>query len=153
MWTGPGLVGTVWCSAEMPSWRAAVLTTPGLCNGFIRDPRVYLSIGLQKPFLQMKNLRSPSLTPQAVKKLYLVSPGFNSHSALCQLVTWGKSWNLTWYGLFSSFKIMESNVCVGVADKRGEAAYLRSISSKLPQILWTLLKKYCLILTALSYHF
>lgn len=41
-----------------------------------------MSIGLQKPFLQMKNLRSPSLTPQAVKSSHLVSPGF---TPLCSL--------------------------------------------------------------------
>lgn len=31
-------------------------------------------------------------------------------------------------------------MCVGVADKRGEAVYLPSISSRLPQMLSTLLE-------------
>ena len=47
---------------------------------------------------------------------------------------------------------MESNVCVGVADKRGEAAYLRSISSKRPQFyerFWKNINSYCPFLSFL----
>lgn len=83
MWTGSGLEVMVQCSsAEMPSWREAGLfyNKPSWqhldSNGFLRDPRAYLSLCLQQSPLQMKNLRSPSLTPQAVvEKLCLGPPG------------------------------------------------------------------------------
>lgn len=60
-------------------------------NGFIRDPGVYASICMRWALLQMKNLRSPSLTPQAVmEKLCSGSPGFNSCSAICQQCDFGQ---------------------------------------------------------------
>ena len=82
---GAWVAGTMkWTSAEMPSWgEVGLFYKQGhqhlVSTRFIREPRVYSSICMLPPLQQMKNLRSPSLTPQAV----MGPPEINSGSAIC----------------------------------------------------------------------